>query len=314
MRGLTRGFEAPRPAFSGVWCCPYCGAPLEEEAHGLFCAAEGRWFATNQGIHRLLSEERRRELLPFLELNQRIRRDEGWGVEPGLPEVAEDHPRAALWRERRARFQEGIERASVHLPPPPWRVLEVGAGCCWASIFLAKRGHLALAVDVNLDPKDGLPAAAELLSPGVCLPRAEAEMESLPLEPGLFDLVLAVGSLHTVSGLARTLIELRRVTRRGGALLVLESPVYRRRQDGEAAVAARMREQTDRYGFDVPRESQHGYLVLGELEGVLRAAGWDLEIRGWPRRAREWLVDARDRVRSGACRPRFPILLARREG
>ena len=43
------------------WCCPYCAGPLEERAHGLACPAEERWFATDAGIHRLLTEDRRRE-------------------------------------------------------------------------------------------------------------------------------------------------------------------------------------------------------------------------------------------------------------
>ena len=59
-------------------------------------------------------------------------------------------------------------------------------------------------------------------------------MEALPLEPRRFDLVIAPGSLHQASRLSRALVELRRVTRRGGVLLALDSPVFRRREDGEA--------------------------------------------------------------------------------
>ena len=43
---------------------PTCGwvmsrhgaAPLQGDAHGLFCAREGRWFATQDGVHRLRAE------------------------------------------------------------------------------------------------------------------------------------------------------------------------------------------------------------------------------------------------------------------
>src|SRR2546422_944146 len=57
------------------WCCSYCAAPLEVRAHGLFCRAEGRFFATLEGVHRLLPEERRREVQPLVELQQRAKRD-----------------------------------------------------------------------------------------------------------------------------------------------------------------------------------------------------------------------------------------------
>src|SRR5438874_1984640 len=94
----SRGADVhPRRGWVG-WCCSYCAAPLEPRGHGLFCAAEGRWFATLDGVHRLLPDDRRREIQPFLELYQRVRRDEGWRVDARLPDVPDDDPHAALWR------------------------------------------------------------------------------------------------------------------------------------------------------------------------------------------------------------------------
>ena len=178
---------------------------------------------------------------------------------------------------------------------------------------LVELGHHVAAVDVNLDAEDGLPGANLLIEAGR-LPRAEAEMEALPLEPGRFDLVLAVGSLHYQGQLTRTLVELRRVTQRNGLLLVLDSPVYRRRSDGEAQVARRMKLQGRRYGIAVPRESQPGYLVRGELASLFAGAGWTLEVHGWPTPPQEWAGDALSLLRGGRRAPRFPILLARRDG
>ena len=300
------------PAWLG-WCCPYCAAPLSERSNGLYCAEEERWFATDRGIHRLLTEERRREIQPFLELYQRVRRDEGWCAEPGLPDVPAAHRHAAIWGRRAQHFRRGLALAGQALGGGPWRVLEVGAGCAWASAQLAALGHQVVAADVNLDADDGL-AAAERLGPPGCFPRAEAEMDALPLAPSLFDLVLAAGSLHYPPRLLRTLVELRRVTRRGGALLVLDSPVFRRRPDGEAMVEQRMKDHARRYGLDVPRETQSGYLVLGELPGMFRSAGWRLELRGWPHSLREHARDLVEVLSRGRRTARFPILLARRDG
>jgi len=305
--------EVAAPVFPG-WCCSYCSEPLQPAGHGLYCAAEGRYFATDRGIHRLLPEERHRELRAFLELYQRVRRDEGWRAVPGLPHVGPEHPQTRIWRQRALSLQAGLLLAQAALGRPPWRVLDVGAGCCWIAARLVESGHQVAAVDVNLDAQDGLAAAATLLSEGAELPRAEAEMEALPLEPQSFDLIVAGASLHYPAVLPRTLVELRRVTRRGGALLVLDSPAYRRRADGEAMVAERMRAQAERYRVRVPRESQSGYLVLPELRDTFASAGWRLEVHGWPQPLRELLRDAIEAARHGRRTARFPILLARRDG
>jgi SAM-dependent methyltransferase len=282
------------------WCCSYCSAPLRPLSVGLLCAEEQRWFATLEGIHRLLPEERRREIRPFLELYQRIRRDEGWKAETC---AAHGAPLA-----------EALALAEVHLGGGPWKVLEVGAGCCWASLRVLERGHRVAAVDVNLDADDGLPAANRFLSTPEALPRAEAELDALPLEAASFDLVLAVGSLHGLPRLTRALVEWRRVTRRGGVLVVLDSPVFRRRPDGEAMVADRMRRHARRYPPGLPRESEPSYLVLGELPDLFSSAGWRLEVHGWPARWREWLGDLGVLARGRRPAARYPILVARRDG
>jgi len=165
-----------------------------------------------------------------------------------------------------------------------------------------------------MDPADGLLAAPDVLPPGVTLERAEADMEALPLEAGHFDLVIAVDVLHHARRLLPFLVELRRVTRRQGALLVLESPLYARREDGEADVARRMRRIRRRYGLDLPRENQPGYLVRSEIGGLFSQAGYHLEARGLSTGL--WAL-ARDLAvallgRSGI--PSRPVLFARRDG
>jgi len=296
------------------WRCSYCGAALVAQGEGLLCPDEDRWFGTDGGVHRLLPAERRRALQPFLELYQRMRRHEGWRAQRGLPQVPASHPYARLWAERAARFEHALSLCAAVLPPGRWDVLEVGAGCAWVSAQLARRGHRAAAIDVNLDADDGLRAADRLLDPPARVERAEAEMDELPLAPSSFDLVIASGALHYVHDLQSTLVELRRVTRKGGLLLVLDSPVYRRRPDGEAMVADRMKALERRFGLPIPRESQSSYLVLGELRGAFGPAGWTLEVHGWPGRVREALRDVLEAARHGRRTARFPILLARRDG
>jgi SAM-dependent methyltransferase len=312
MRNETGSAEALRESWVG-WCCSYCSAPVAARGAGLYCAAEGRWFASQEGVHRLLPEDRRHELLPYLELYRRVRRDEGFVAEAGLPEVAGRHSHEAAWRRRAASFKMALGRAEAALGPGPWRVLEVGAGSAWASLRLLEAGHHVVATDINLDPDDGLLAANRFLVSPARLPRAEAEMEALPFEPALFDLVVAVGALHHAPRLSRALLEMRRVTRRGGLLVVIDSPVYRRRADGEARVAERMEDLSRKYRVAIPRESQADYLVVGEMAGAFRSAGWSLEVRGWPRGAAEWAGDLLEMGGHGRRGARFPVLIGSRD-
>ena len=312
MRNEPGSAEAPREGWVG-WCCSYCSAPVVARGAGLYCAAEGRWFASQEGVHRLLPEDRRRELRPYLELYRRVRRDEGFAAEAGLPEGPGSHPHEAAWRRRAASFKAAVTRAEAALGPGPWRVLEVGAGSAWASLQLLDAGHHVVATDINLDPDDGLLAANRFLASPALLPRAEAEMDALPFEPARFDLVIAAGALHHAPRLSRALVEMRRVTRPGGLLLVVDSPVYRRRADGEATVAERMETLGRRYKVAIPRESQADYLVVGELAGSFRSAGWSLEVRGWPRAAVEWASDALELARRGRRGARFPVVIGSRD-
>jgi SAM-dependent methyltransferase len=314
VKGQPSGPEVSERLGWLTWCCPYCSGVLEPRRHGLLCGGEGRFFATLDGIHRLLPDDRRRELLPFQELYERVRRDEGWKAAPGLPDPQADPGHAAIWRARALHFDRGLGLLRRHLGPGPWRLLDVGAGNCWASARLLEDGHKVAAVDLSLDPLDGLRAASLLGVDVAELARAEAEMEALPVDAGSFDAVLAAGALHYAARPSRTLVELRRVTRRGGALLVLDSPVYRRREDGEAMVARRMAEHSRRYGVPIPRESQSSYLVLPELAGLFGSCGWRLEVHAWPGAIRERARDLLEISRWGRRTARFPLLLALRDG
>jgi SAM-dependent methyltransferase len=168
-------------------------------------------------------------------------------------------------------------------------------------------------------------------------------MDALPLPAGSFDVVLANGALHYARRPDRTLVELRRVTRRGGLLLVLDSPVYRRRRDGRRMVKDRARDHFRRYaalaatlgglegesaqrreapprggeGFTPAAQSamelQSSFFVLRDLNPLFTTAGWKLEVHGWPGPLREWLRDRVELLRHRRRTARFPALLARRE-
>jgi SAM-dependent methyltransferase len=305
---VSSGLEAAWPA----WCCSYCAAPLEPRPHGVFCPAEGRFFAAIGGIHRMLAEDRRRERQAAVEMDQQWRRTLGLRAVPGLPDLPAADPRAVFWRQRAAVCRDALAIGSRALGRGSWDVLEIGAGCAWVSLQLVARGHRVMATDMNLDDETGL-AAAETVSPlARRLVRAEAEPDALPVAPGTFDVALAAGALHRAPDVGRVLIELRRVVRRGGVLLVWDTPVVRERADGEALVTEERDRRTERCGLVPSREDEAGYLLRGELAGLFAGTGWTLDVYGWSGRFSELVGDMLDRFRYGRRRPRYPILLARR--
>jgi SAM-dependent methyltransferase len=269
------------------WCCSSCGAPLVPHGSGLLCRAEERWFATRDGVHRLLPEERGQVLRAYGELARRVARVPARG-----PRQAQEHARLV---------DEAMGRGREALGAGPWYVLAAGIDAETARLLA---GHRVVAISPRAGDDSALVVRA----------RAEAELDALPLEPGRVDLVVAQASLHEGPSLPRTLVELRRVVRRGGVLVALDSPVYRRRRDAEAQVAQAMKDERALVGMAVPREVRPGYLLHAELAGQFRSAGWSLQVLGWPSAVRATAEDLLQRLRGSRPSPRYPVLLARRDG
>ncbi len=273
------------------WCCSYCGAPLVPRRRGLLCREEERWFATRRGVHLLLPADRRQSLRAFREIRRRVDR----------PPVRRDREEAG----RSLLVADGLRLAGETLGAGPWYVLAAGGESVARPLRAAHRVVVVASSLGDDEAGDGEDAP---------LPRAEAELDALPLEPGRVDLVVAEASLHDHPSLVRALVELRRVVRRGGALLALDSPVYRRRADGEAGVVQAMKAERALVGMAVPRESRPGYLVRADLADQFREAGWSVQVLGWPGPVRERTEDLLRLVRGARPAPRFPVLFARRDG
>lgn len=306
--------RSAEPQPSGFWLdalrCPECAGRLEAVGGGLRCERDEGFFATVDGIHRLLGPERHAEITAALAFYCRVRADEGFCHSDELPRVPRGHVQERVWRLRARHFRRFLDWLSRERPARA--IVDIGAGCCWAAQRLAERGHRVAAIDVNLDPDDGLGA---LSVPGRAherVERIEADMEFVPLEAGCADVVLLNGALHYARCPQNVVAEARRILRPGGALVILDSPVYRRSGDGEAMVKGKRREFMARYGYAPARDGAAGYFTVSGLGRMLDRAGFEVSVIGWPSRFREAGRDLIELFRHGRRTARFPMYVGRR--
>jgi SAM-dependent methyltransferase len=105
---------------------------------------------------------------------------------------------------------DAIAYVRAALPPPPARVLEIGAGDGELAAVLSSAGYDVTAID----PKGG---------DGVL----QVPLEALDAKPRTFDAAVAMLSLHHVVPLGRSLRRLSEIMRHGAHLIVDEFDVQR---------------------------------------------------------------------------------------
>jgi ubiquinone/menaquinone biosynthesis C-methylase UbiE len=212
--------------------------------------------------------------------------------------------RAKSYRYFERKILAGIERAAGR----SLDILDLGAGNAWMSYRLALRNHRPIALDIFNDPKDGLRAARVYPRR---FPVLEAEFDQLPLPQASADIAVYNSSIHYSVNYCRTLAEARRVLRPGGSVVILDSPVYRKREHGEQMVAERHSKFERRYGFrsdSLPSIEYFDEAMLVELSRELNMT-WTIH-RPWY----GWQWHLRPlKARLGGRRPpsRFWILVGR---
>jgi SAM-dependent methyltransferase len=236
----------------------------------------------------------------FLEEYRQVRHAEGRGSSDpayycALPYEDLSGRNSAMWamRARTYRYFEQnilapIERG-VH---SPLDILDLGAGNCWMSYRLSRRGHKPLSLDIFHDERDGLLAAKYYPLP---LPAVEAEFNHLPFPPGRFDLAIYNASLHYSTDYFETLSEVRRCLKRSGRVVILDSPIYRSHADGELMVKERKSAFLSRYGFQSDAMNSIEFLDEPELRRLSEKLhlkwsiyrpwyGWSWHLRPWKAR------------------------------
>jgi SAM-dependent methyltransferase len=226
------------------------------------------------GILRLMPPTRLAAIAPFLDQYRLVREREGYRrATPefyrALPDVADNDPQRDEWRVRRESFAHLLQHTSDVLAAGG-RILDLGAGNGWLSHRFAALGHKTVAIDWLDDEEDGLGACRHYQVPFAAV---QADFDALPFEPGQFDLAVLGGSLHYSASPAATLAEATRMLRPGGALVVMDSPMFAREEDGEAMVAGVRRQFTSVHGVANPVRPGVGFLTYDAVDRAFRSLG-----------------------------------------
>lgn len=253
--------------------CPRCKADID----GLACSHCGFRMRICDGIVHALPEDRAAHYKRFLEDYALIRAAEGRGSESerfylGLPYEDISGSNSRQWQIRARSFDYLVAQALEPLLESGGRILDVGAGNCWMSFRLALTGCEPVAVDVTIDERDGLGAAEHYRR---VLPklfaRFRAEMERLPFQDGQFDAVVFNASFHYSEDYEATLREALRCAKRGGLVIIADTPWYSREESGRKMIAERRATFLRLYGTTSNAIEHLEYLTDQRLESLAEA-------------------------------------------
>jgi SAM-dependent methyltransferase len=231
--------------------CPSCRADIS----GLDCTVCGFRMRVSRGIVHALPPERAALFARFMEDYGRIRAAEGRGSESddfylSLPYEDISGRNSEQWQIRARSYDYLIEHV---LGPNPQdggaRILDLGAGNCWMSYRLALAGYSPFGVDLLTNDRDGLGAAVHYRShlPEL-FPRFQAEASRLPFQNEKFDTVIFNASFHYSENYVVTLREAFRCVRKGGMVIISDTPWYSCEKSGRRMVDERRALFSQRYG------------------------------------------------------------------
>lgn len=261
------------------FACPVCKTKLARMDRDLFvCIPESIQYRKVDGIWRFLPPKRAKHYEKFIQDYQSIRRLEGRGDRD--PEYYRSLPFNDLtgkwrddWRIRSKSFTTFLNRILIPIESQlnrPLKIIDMGAGNGWLSNRLASRGHSVIALDLLINPEDGL--GAWIYYNTRFFP-VQAEFDSLPFLPNQFDLIVFNASFHYSIEYIVTIQEALDKTVPGGQLVIIDSPFYRNAENGERMVQERERTFIARFGIASNSLPMRNYITREDINRISTTCG-----------------------------------------
>jgi len=160
----------------------------------------------------------------------RFAADEQWSDPPDdyllwLPRPRQAIPSDTLhWEWHADSFDRGLNAVEVR----GRFVLDLAAGRCWTTRWLAEQGADCVATDMVLTDHIGLKTGKRYIRhTGKFFERIACNLLDLPFADGTFDIVFGYAALHHCEDLPRAIREAVRVLKPGGDLVLAGEPVGR---------------------------------------------------------------------------------------
>jgi SAM-dependent methyltransferase len=221
--------------------CPACQKASVEDLQCFFC---GFRMETRSGIILALAPDRFSYYARFIADYEYIRAAEGRGSQDAgyylaLPNKDTTGRNSGQWTIRAKSFNYLIRRVLTSVRPGE-TILDLGAGNCWLSYQLLRRGFRPVAIDLLTGIQDGLGAAVHYERHlGTILPRFQAELNRLPFQDEQFAAVVFNASFHYSENYERTLREALRCVKPGGIVIICDTPWYSEEESGRQMIAER---------------------------------------------------------------------------
>ncbi len=275
-------------------------APLVTEHAELRCANCGFVAACEDGIWRMIAPDRAAMYRRFAREYSEVRAREGRGSNDdayylALPFADRTGRNAWQWQIRSRTFRYFRDRVLPRIEAAsagPLAILDVGAGNGWFCYRMTLAGHVPVALDLLDNAADGLGAAQHYFSACAPFVRVHAEMDRLPFAAAQFDLVVFNAAFHYSPDYALTIREALRCLRRGGHIVILDSPFYRDARAGREMLAERRQQFLSKYGFASDSVPSREFLTPADVEQLRSIPGTEWQVLkpwyGWQWALRPW--------------------------
>jgi len=311
-RCTVRSVEGEKRRF----VCPSCRGILIQSEKGWDCKSESILFPIENDIPDFILPTQRPKVEHFLSVYHQVRKREGWGSDRidyyrKLPYADTSGRHRKIWKLRAKTFDSFLHHLRADAPGLHLRIADLGAGNCWLSARLAELGHDVIAVDVNIDPLDGLGVVSRLKADSVVeFSCVRAAFDYLPFPERSFDVMIFNASLHYSDDINNTILRSLELLKDTGSIVILDSPVYTNPVSGFQMLQERKEDFRTKYGIVVEDDLLGNFLTYGQINRLKNVC-----VVEYHSTSQGWLWTLRPAVNKLLGRrepPEFPIIIIKK--